>query len=118
MMLVFTTLVTETLICELLFLPTVVLLTTSCCCVCVCLTPPLSSVVVTEPAAAEGQFHGGAGGGSEEAAACLPFHRPAALRQTEETDRRVRNTTGFMSRCLQVEVTAAVKYSKTHRLSS
>lgn len=46
---------------------------------------------VSEPPAAEGQLHGGAGGGSEEAEARLPLHRCAALRQAEETDRRVRN---------------------------
>lgn len=44
-----------------------------------------------EPPASEGQLHGGVGGGSEEAAARLPLHRSAALRQTEETDRRVRH---------------------------
>lgn len=52
--------------------------------------PPLLSIVATEPPASEGQFHGGVGGGSEEAASRLPLHWPAALRQAEETDRRVR----------------------------
>lgn len=43
-----------------------------------------------EPPAAEGQLHGGAGGGSQEAPPCFPLHRPAALRQAQETDRRVK----------------------------
>lgn len=47
--------------------------------------------VVTEPPASEGQFHGGTSGGSQEVAARFPLHRSAALRQAEETNRRVRN---------------------------
>lgn len=46
---------------------------------------------VPEPAAAEGQLLGGTGGGSQEAEARLPLYRRSALRQTKETDRRVRS---------------------------
>lgn len=59
---------------------------------------PRISVVCIEPAAAEGQFHGGVGGGSQKAAACLPLHWSAALRQTEETDRRVGFLNSFVSK--------------------
>lgn len=44
----------------------------------------------TESPATEGQLHGRAGGGSQETATRLPLHRPAAVRQTEKTNCRVR----------------------------
>lgn len=60
---------------------------------CSCVPPAGSDprFCVPEPAAAEGQLLGGTGGGSQEAEACLPLYRRSALRQTKETDRRVRS---------------------------
>lgn len=45
--------------------------------------------LLAEPSAAEGSLHGGAGGRFQETSSRLPLHRPAALHQAEETDRRV-----------------------------
>lgn len=60
---------------------------------CLCVSPADSDprFCVPEPAAAEGQLLGGTGGGSQEVEACLPLYRRSALRQTKETDRRVRS---------------------------
>lgn len=49
--------------------------------------------VCSESTAAKRQLHGGVGGRSEEATTRFPLHRPAALCQAQETDRRVSENT-------------------------